>query len=163
MKTRESACVAVIADQEIVFAAGINVPEPTVAEFAVGTKIPAHACAVGKAILAFQPTRVISDVAESLLAAAPANRDPGAFRRELEEIRWRGYATHFDKDGGMNCEIAAPIRYADGVIEAAVGISGSSSRLTPDAIPALAEHILEAAEGISRELKFSKAETTRRA
>lgn len=75
-----------------------------------------------------------------------------SLRTELELIRSRGYAIHFDEGRGTECEIAAPVRFAGETIEAAIGISGPSGRLTPDAIPALAEQILAAAEKISEQL-----------
>ena len=158
MSTGESACLAIIADREIVIAAGLNVPGPTGAEFEVGTKLPAQACAAGKAILAFHPLDMIGELEESALATIPAQHDPGAFRRELEEIRLQGYAAHWSECDGRKCEIAAPIRCVDGVIEAAVCISGSPSRLTWEAIPAMAERVLAAAERISRELNYPRTE-----
>lgn len=160
MSTGESACMAIIADTEIVVAAGFNVPGPMGAEFEVGTKVPALACAAGKAILAFQSLEVIGELEQSALAAAPTQGDPHAFRREFEDIRSQGYAAHWTGGDSARCEMAAPIRCADGAIHAAVGISGSSSRLTDEVIPAMAEHILEAADRISRELQCLRAATT---
>ncbi|MGO4407711.1 IclR family transcriptional regulator [Bosea sp. RAF48] len=154
METRESACLAVIADKEIVIAAGINAPEPTVTEFDVGTKVPARHCAAGKSILAFQSLQIMREFETSVFEVAREKSDVEAFRRELELIRARGYAIEFGEAGGMRCEVAAPIRCADGVIEAAVGISGPSNRLTSEVIPVIAENILEAAEEISRELNY---------
>lgn len=152
LETRESACVGVIADDEIVLAAGIHVPEPAMTEFEAGTRMPVYDCAIGRAILAFQPFEVISEVEKRFSTTAAGEREPEALGRDLERIRSRGYAIHFGERYGMRCEIAAPIRCAGDVVEAAVGISGLSSRLTSDVIPALAGHILAAADGISRQL-----------
>lgn len=151
IETRESACLGVIADNEIILVAGIDVPEPTMSGFEVGTKLRVCDCALGKAILAFQPAEVIGEVEKSVLPA-PTPHGPEAFRSELELIRSRRYALHCDEAGGMKYEIAAPIHGAGDVVEAAVGISGPRSRLTPDIIPALAEHVLAAARAISRQL-----------
>jgi len=152
METRESARAGVIADQEIVLVAGINMPESAVPELAVGTKLPVRDCALGKAILAFQSAQLIGEAKEIIPATDSAQREPEALRRELELVRSRGYAVHFDETRGMECEIAAPVRCAGESVEAAICLSGPSSRLTPDAIPALAEHVLAAADRISRQL-----------
>ena len=152
METRESVCAGVIADKDIVLVAGINVPESAMVAFEVGAKRPVQDCALGKAVLAFQHPRVIGEADRSFPATAAAGRGPEALRAELELIRSRGYAIHFDEKRGAECEIAAPVRFAGEAVEAAIGISGPTSRLTPDAIPALAEHILAAAAKISRQL-----------
>ena len=152
METRESVCAAVIADKEVVLVAGINAPESAVAEFEVGTRLPAQDCALGKAILAFQSFQVLNDAEKSRSTGSSAQGGSEAHRRELELIRSRGYAIHFDETCGMECAIAAPVRCAGEAVEAAIGLSGPSSRLTPDVIPALAEHVLAAADRISRQL-----------
>jgi DNA-binding IclR family transcriptional regulator len=152
METRESVCAGVIADRDIVLVAGINVPESAVAEFDVGTKRPVQDCALGKAVLAFQPLHVIGEVEKGLSAMTAGAHAPGALRAELELIRSRGYAIHLDEKRGTECEIAVSVRGSGEAVEAAIGISGPSSRLTPDVIPALAEQILATAEKISRQL-----------
>jgi len=152
METRESVYAGVIADKDIVLVAGTNSPESAMAAFAVGAKRRVQDCALGKAVLAFQPPRVIDEVERSFSAAATEGSDPEALRAELELIRSRGYAIHLDEKRGTECEIAVPVIFAGETVEAAIGISGPSSRLTPDAIPALAEHILATAEKISRQL-----------
>jgi DNA-binding IclR family transcriptional regulator len=152
METRESVCAGVIADKDIVLVAGINMPESAVTAFEVGARRPAQDCAMGKAILAFQRPHVISDAERSLSTTAAAGRGPEALRAEFELIRARGYAIHLDEKRGTECEIAAPVRFAGEMVEAAIGISGPSSRLTPDVIPSLGGSILAAAEKISRQL-----------
>ena len=152
METRESVYAGVIADKDIVLVAGINSPESAMAAFAVGAKRRVQDCALGKAVLAFHPPQVIDEVERSFSAAATEGSDPEALRAELELIRSRGYAIHLGERRETECEIAAPVRFAGETVEAAIGISGPSSRLTSDAIPALAEHILATAEKISRQL-----------
>lgn len=159
METRESACVAVIADLEVVIAACINAPGPTVTEFEVGSKVPAQNCAAGKAILAFQSPQVISEVEARTVGEARGQFDAGSFRSELEMIRARGFAVNSDETGKMRCEIAAPIRYSGGVVEAAIGISGPSNWVESESISELAENILEAAKQISCELNRLNAGT----
>ncbi len=152
METRESVCAGVIADKDIVLVAGINAPESALTEFEIGTKVPVQDCALGKAVLAFQPVQVIDEVERSISTVAAADRGSEALRTELELIRSRGYAIHLDEKRGVECAIAVPVRFAGETVEAAIGIAGPSSQLTLDAIPALAEHVLAAADKISRQL-----------
>jgi len=67
----------------------------------------------------------------------------------LESTRERGYAIDDEEyEPGVRC-IAAPVRGYRGRVEAAVGISGPSVRVTLERVPTLARMVVEAAEQIS--------------
>lgn len=99
-------------------------------EHPVGSRMPAHATALGLAMLAFRP-----DVADALIGAglrrltSETIADPAALARRLAEVRRRGYATNVRGWRAGTAGVAAPILMADGRIVGAVGLSGSAERL----------------------------------
>ncbi len=96
----------------------------------VGARVPAHATAVGLALLAYHP-----EVADAILEAGLQRwtdatiADPAAFRRQLDEVRLRGYAVNVRGWLEDTAGVAAPVRTATGEAIAAIGISGSAGRL----------------------------------
>ena len=101
-----------------------------VAEVGSGPYEHGHARANGKVLLAYAP----ADVREAYLRAHPLVPltknticEPGAFERELEQIRERGYA--FDNEqwsAGVSC-VAAPL-LLNGHVIASLGISVPTER-----------------------------------
>ncbi|MFM7597715.1 MAG: IclR family transcriptional regulator [Actinomycetota bacterium] len=83
-------------------------------------------------------------------------------QRALDRVAQLGYAV-------VDCElepglvaVAAPIRSADGSVNAAVSVSGPSVRLTPDALPSVGALVVEAADSISRALRQGRSSTSRK-
>jgi DNA-binding IclR family transcriptional regulator len=119
----------------------------------VGSRLPLHATAVGKVLLAAAP----DDVAEQVLRAPTRETrhtvvDPGRLRRELAEIRRRGFARTAEEMSLGTLSVAVPVRVersAGTVVAGALGIVVPSSRRdTGRLVPVLEV----AARGIGREL-----------
>lgn len=92
----------------------------------VGGRLPAHATAVGKAMLAFSDPSVTEEHIESgLVAVGPHTiTDPDALRAALWRIRSTGFATEREESGqGVAC-VAAPILVRDGEPIAGISVSG---------------------------------------
>lgn len=78
----------------------------------IGIVIPAHACALGKAIMAFD-----DEVADTVLDPAHALHsmtgdtitEPAELRRQFTEIRATGVATEVEEGVLGECELAAPV------------------------------------------------------
>ncbi|KDA06491.1 IclR family transcriptional regulator [Microbacterium sp. CH12i] len=90
----------------------------------VGGRLPMHATAVGKAILAFEEEWVREaylDREHMEQATARTIIDPKALRRELDEARTRGYATTREEVRVGSCSIAVPVFQSSQVV-AAVGV-----------------------------------------
>jgi DNA-binding IclR family transcriptional regulator len=94
----------------------------------VGIVIPAHACALGKAILAFD-----DEVAEGLLGTgagtAPLRSmtgdtitDPARLRRQLRKVRSEGIATEVEEGVLGECDLAAPVSDRLGAPAGAIGL-----------------------------------------
>jgi len=120
----------------------------------VGAELPVHASALGKALLAFAPARVVDD----LLAERPPKLTsrtlaPVALRRELADVRERGIAREKDEAVLGESSVAAAIFDHSGHAVGSIGVVGDTERLLPRG-PArgIAAAVTEAARGISREL-----------
>ncbi|MCA2188867.1 IclR family transcriptional regulator [Nonomuraea cavernae] len=100
-------------------------------EVSLGIPYPLHAGSSSKAILAF----LRPDDIEGYLHRHGLERltertitDPAKLRAELTAIRRRGYATSFGERQEGSVSIAAPVFDHDGLVIAAVSVSGPGSR-----------------------------------
>ena len=99
-----------------------------------GASVPAHASALGKAILAFSPQRLVEDLIRGRkleIVTQNTISDPDELIAEIKRIRALGYA--FDRGEGSllaKC-IGAPIVDGRGTAIAAMSISGPASRFNP--------------------------------
>lgn len=99
-----------------------------------GASVPAHASALGKAILAFSPHDSVSNLVRSYKLESVTEHtisDPEEFLVELKRVRNAGFA--FDRgEGSMFAVcIGAPILDSGGNAIAAMSISGPASRFNP--------------------------------
>ncbi len=113
----------------------------------IGAEIPAHATAIGKIWLAFAPERVDA-VRHS--AFTPRTRSGPALERELSRVRAQGWAENRDEWIAGLTGVAAPV-VVDGVLAAAIAISGASARLREPR--RLAPRIVAAARDVARRLE----------
>ena len=120
----------------------------------VGARLPAHASALGKAMLAFAPPQLVDELlAEPLPRLTHRTLGPAALRAELAEVRERGLARERDEAVLGESSIAAPITDHAGHAVGAIGVVGDTERILPRG-PAkgLAAAVADAARAISREL-----------
>lgn len=114
----------------------------------VGIVIPAHASALGKALLAFQPDFKAEGELRSMTGETIT--DPATLNDQLDEIRSTGIATETEEAVLGECATAAPIFEATGEAAGAIGLVVPAGRwpLSPDAVDALRD----TARTVSREL-----------
>ncbi|MZD10511.1 helix-turn-helix domain-containing protein, partial [Streptomyces sp. SID5785] len=121
----------------------------------VGTPLPLHATAAGKALLAHLPPAEASDILDrtGLPARTPrTHTDRVALDAELAAIRDAGYATDYEEADDSICSLAAPVLDADGTAVGAVSVS-SLTFLVPEAqLPEFAPAVRQAAQDVSRRL-----------
>jgi DNA-binding IclR family transcriptional regulator len=120
----------------------------------VGAQLPAHASALGKAMLAFAPAGVLDDLlAEPLPKLTQKTLTARGLRAELETVREQGVARERDEAVLGEASLAAPITDHAGHAVGAIGIVGETGELLPRA-PArgLVSAVTEAARSVSREL-----------
>lgn len=112
--------------------------------------VPFHCSALGRVFLAHGyplPAGRLPRLTEHTLTSR------SQLQRELDRVARQGFAVvDSELEPGL-VAVAAPIRSADGSVTAAVSVSGPSVRLTPEAIPQVAAHVVEAADAISLALR----------
>jgi len=152
--TGETANLGIENDGEVLFVSQVETHASIRAFFPPGTKSPAHASGIGKALLAHFPQdrldRVLSRTLEGFTPHTLTA--PDALVADLGLIRARGYSVdNEERNEGMRC-IAAPIRNAYGETIAGISVSGPTSRVGTDQIDAFAQKVQEAAEAVSASL-----------
>jgi len=120
----------------------------------VGARGHLHSSAMGKAIAATLPDRVVRHFVEAggLKPFTPKTiTDPNSFYAEVERIRGRGYATtDEEKDlGTYGVAVALPTER----LRAAIGLSAPAIRFDPEAVPLMAESLRTEAESIATTLR----------
>lgn len=121
----------------------------------IGIRGPLHCTSVGKALLAWLP----EPQREELLAAITYERftantmqDAEALRKDLQEIRRRGYAVDdVEHEEGVRC-IGVPVFDHQGQVAASISVSGPTQRITWERVAGLAERIIAAGTEMSRRL-----------
>jgi DNA-binding IclR family transcriptional regulator len=129
-------------------------PDSSLQILEVGSVLPLHATALGKAVLAFDDD-VRRDVLQEKLAKLTGQTlsAPAALERELDATRERGYALEKEEAVIGEAGIAAPIFDRQSLAVGAVGVAGPRERvLKRGRERSLANAVLEAARGISRDL-----------
>lgn len=114
----------------------------------LGSRVPIHCCAPGKAILAFLPDDALDAVLARLRFEKHTDRTITSRRAllvELERIRACGYALdHGEHFEGIHC-VAAPLLDRHGRTIAAITIAGPSTRISPERFEEFGRVIVAAA------------------
>lgn len=94
----------------------------------IGQRLPLFVGASSKVLVAFSP----SDVLEALLEHPdwPAGVDKAAFRREIDDVRRKGYAMSFEEREEGVAAVSIPVFRPNGDIFAALTVSGPVQRLS---------------------------------
>jgi DNA-binding IclR family transcriptional regulator len=118
--------------------------------FCVGAVLPAHATALGKALLAFSPREVVASVQQRLPAyTAHTLTTPDQLHRALHTVRLTRTAVACGELTLGECAVAAPVFGCGGAVVAAVELQVKDLRVDIDTSKAT---LAVAARGLSREL-----------
>ena len=150
--TGETANLGVPADADVLFVGQVETHASIRAFFPPGTRSPAHASGIGKALLAHYSDRRLDAVLRQPLERFTPRTicEPSALRAALAKIRAQGYSVDDEeKNDGMRC-IAAPIHDHLGACIAGISVSGPTARVTPERVPDIARHVVAAARSVSR-------------
>ncbi len=151
--TGETANLAIIDREEVVFISQVETHEPIRAFFRPGTRGPVHASGIGKALLAFLPDGKAAALIDGrpLDAFTPGTiTDPDLLRKELRLTRERGWSVDDEERTlGMRC-IASPIFDQFGEAIAGVSLSGPTVRVGRHRDAEFGELVSAAAADITR-------------
>ncbi|MEU8399351.1 IclR family transcriptional regulator C-terminal domain-containing protein [Nonomuraea sp. NPDC048892] len=142
-RVRESASVAVLSGDDVVYVARVQTVSLMSVNLTVGTRLPAYATSMGRVLLAELPEeRLASIVPRRLSARTVASRSE--LRALLRRAAADGYAlVDQELEEGVR-SIAVPVRDRTGRAVAAVNVATHAGRATPaalmnDVLPALRE------------------------
>jgi IclR family acetate operon transcriptional repressor len=161
--TRETVNLGVVRGRRIVYASIIEGTYGMRMSAAMGQEVPAHATALGKAIL----SRLPDWQAHAILGGEPFQAFTGRTKTwwadlepELTTVRARGYSEdHEEVEPYVRC-VAAPIVGPDGRAMAAISVSALSPRMSKSSQWRVAMIVRAKAEEISRKLGYQEATET---
>jgi IclR family acetate operon transcriptional repressor len=135
---------------------GTQVIRHSVAE---GQRLPLHAGASGKTLLAFSPEEVTRRLMnkKKLTRFTPHTvTDPVVLKAELAKVRSAGYAFSQSERAMDAASIACPVFNHENRLVGAISIGGPVTRFTSDHRPGFVEQVLKAAEELSTRLGWKK-------
>ena len=121
----------------------------------VGLAVPTHCSAVGKSFLAFGSAETSGRLKKR---TANSITNKAALEQDLVNVRLRGWAlSDSELEVGLTA-IGAPIFNSDGLVVAALSVSGPTMRLTKDRVEIIGALIAAQGIQISRQLGYTKHE-----
>ena len=132
-RTAESTLLGIFDEDGVLYLDRGTPPSAFPMVAAAGRRGPLHATASGKLLLAFADGLVIDRVVNGALAGFTRTTvtDPNVLRRQLAQVRARGYATCWQESELGLCSIAVPLRDYTGCVVASLALVGPAGRLAP--------------------------------
>lgn len=159
--SRETANLAVLDGNHVVYIAQVAAPRKLRMFTQVGNRVLPHASAVGKVLLAFGPR----DDAERIIERTGLPRrtattitDPRRFFAELDQVARQGFAVDAgEEEDGVRC-VAVPV-FVVGQPVAAMSVSGPAPRLESRGQDRLVAEMTRIAAALSASLRAGRGET----
>ncbi len=152
----ESCSMSVLDGTDIVYVAREPTRRIMTVAIAIGTRFPAYATSMGRAMLSQLPEPSLHTILARLVLPARTSRtitDPARLASEIARVRDQGWAlVDQELEDGLR-SIAAPIRDQHGQTVAAVNVSTHTSRTTLQELRGpMLEHLLETAAAIEADV-----------
>jgi IclR family pca regulon transcriptional regulator len=136
-QTGESSSAAVLDGDDIVYIARSATRRIMSIGLGVGSRLPAHCTALGRALLAHQPNDLIDAYIQRVRLEARTPKtitDKSAFRSVLEATRAQGYALVSEElEYGLR-SIAVPVEQKNGRVVIALNLSAQAGRISAEAM-----------------------------
>lgn len=160
-ETQETASLAALEGVTLRFLDCVESPRSVRVGNRTGVVRPAHATALGKAVLAGLPQaeleRRYPDGQLPPAATSSAISDMETLQAELEETRRRGFALNWEESAEGVCAVAVALHDTVGQPLAGLGVSAPSSRMgSPEAILAFAPAVIRSAELVRERLHLPR-------
>lgn len=156
-EVRETVLIGAVVETDLVVLGQVLGSHPFKFSVDLGTRLPLHASAPGKAILAWLPPTERERALGRMSFVRFNERTIGdvqAYARELEQARATGYAADYGEQlSGIHC-VAAPVLDRHGYPVAAIWATGPSDRLRRSDFPAVGSRVMQCARGISARLGY---------
>jgi IclR family pca regulon transcriptional regulator len=154
---RESVSASVLDRFDVVYVVGAQYHRVISVGISVGARLPAHATATGRVLLAAQPPEMWPGMIQAIPLTRMTDRtvtDRLAFRKVLEDVRDRGWSL-VDQELEIGLiALAVPLRDSAGGLLGAINVGVPVLRMTADEMIALVlPKLQETVENISRAIK----------
>lgn len=156
-QAQETVHLAILSDKETLYIDKVDSPRSIGVMSKVGQRGALHCTALGKVLLAFQPpeeqSRIMQEIELKPFTARTitSKEDLG---KELQWVRYKGYALdRRESEDDVEC-IAAPIRDHLGNAVAAMSISGPQRKINTPQEKIFIQQVMKAAKLISAKLGF---------
>jgi DNA-binding IclR family transcriptional regulator len=139
----------------VVYVDRVDSSEPVRIVTALGSKVPSHSSAMGKAILAHNPdleAAVLQGPLDPLTQETIVDAD--ALKADLAATRTRGYSIARGEFMGEMVGIAAPVFERVGGATYGIGLWNSVVRMTPEYVEEVAPLLVATARDVSRQLGY---------
>lgn len=148
----ETMQLAVLDWPDVVFVAHLDSQRPVRLATEVGRRLPAHATAAGKVLLAFSGTCTVDRYRDCEMRKLTARTVTSAeeLERQLGRVRRRGWAEASEEASENLTCLAAPVHGHDGRVAAAMTICVPEPSLKVSYRKELARELLEACNELSR-------------
>jgi DNA-binding IclR family transcriptional regulator len=156
-KTSLTCHLAILDGPEAVYIEKVEPPGFIRMDTWVGRRMRVHATSVGKALVA----HISLERLEKIVSERPMEkRTPKTITtlprllKDLEKVRAQGYAVDDEENNlGARC-VGAPIFNQQGIIEASLGLSGTTNQVNAHTMPRILEALKDAARHISMQLGY---------
>jgi DNA-binding IclR family transcriptional regulator len=159
-RSGEAVRIGTLLDGKVLVVHHVFRPDDTLQALDVGSLLPLHATALGKALLAHDANAAAS-IRDTELESYCRRTiiDPRLLARAVTRVRENGWAAEVEELSIGEAGIAAPIRGYGGLVVGAIGISGAVERIcdtgrVPE--PRLVAFVRDAARAVSRDLGGSR-------
>jgi IclR family acetate operon transcriptional repressor len=154
---QENIHLAMLDDKDVVFMTIIESPQRVKLAAAIGQRLPAHATASGKAILAFLPDKTVQRIVDrGLPQLTPYTHIlPNAFFEDLHSIKEQGFAISEQEYEDEINAVAAPIFDLEEQPIASVAVAGPAYRLTRERMMGIGPIVVATTREISQEIKMA--------
>ncbi len=149
-RTGEATLLGIVQEREALIIDKADSCHPLQIVSPLGSRVSLTSSSLGRALLAFQPDALVTDVMAAF--SPPTSRGiqtPAMLAEALAQVRAEGVARSVDEWQVGVSGVAAPIRDGQGQVVCAFCITGPSSRLVPGRMEELAGHCRTAAAEIS--------------
>lgn len=131
----QSAHLGILDGRQVVYVAGVSARRIAATHVNVGARLPAHATALGKVLLAHLPSAELETLLASPLEQYTERTvaEPAALRAALQQARAAGYVINDQEFERGIAAVAAPVFDVKGRVVAAVNVSVLAAALADEA------------------------------